>query len=241
MSLYSRMRNHWFTHGKNNPPRNGCISFPKSGRTWLRVMLDELGLNLQYSHAGSDHRFKQNFNQLTTDEKNNYDRYIFLYRNPLDTVVSGYHQATKRISNYQGGIHEFIQDSGHGVEKIARFNLMWLTACQSDDKSLAVSYEDLINDTGNQLKQVLLHFNHPVNEQKIANTVENNTFSKMQDKERAGIYSEKYGEILQPTDTDNINTYKVRKGKINGYLDELRKEEIEIAENILSELGYPGY
>ena len=31
------------------------ISFPKSGRTWLRVMLDRLGVSMHYTHAGSQH------------------------------------------------------------------------------------------------------------------------------------------------------------------------------------------
>jgi hypothetical protein len=44
------------------------ISFPKSGRTWLRVMLDDIGLNAKFSHDGADHILRCRLVDLQPDK-----------------------------------------------------------------------------------------------------------------------------------------------------------------------------
>jgi len=44
------------------------ISFPKSGRTWLGVMLDDLRIRARYSHDSSDHRLRLPLSELRADK-----------------------------------------------------------------------------------------------------------------------------------------------------------------------------
>lgn len=40
------------------------VSFPKSGRPWLRVMLDAARLNIDYTHDFSGHRGQRSFSEM---------------------------------------------------------------------------------------------------------------------------------------------------------------------------------
>ena len=64
----------WFPWSakKLNSERGLMVSFPKSGRTWVRVMLDSVNCKLRYTHDGSDLPL------------------LFLHRDPRDTAVSGF-------------------------------------------------------------------------------------------------------------------------------------------------------
>ena len=97
------------------------VSFPKAGRTWLRMMLDELELPVAHTHAGAK-RAELPERTAFVDK-----RVVLLIRDPRDTVVSAYHQETKRVDQkYPGSISDFIRDPRMGIERIIEFNLAWL-------------------------------------------------------------------------------------------------------------------
>ena len=80
------------------------VSFPKSGRTWVRVMLWMLSIDINYTHDNSSHIKARHLSDL---EIMNYDYnrpLLLLYRDPRDTAVSGYFQVTKRNRSYNGTI-----------------------------------------------------------------------------------------------------------------------------------------
>ena len=106
------------------------VSFPKSGRTWLRVMLDALGIACEYTHDTSSYEDALIFEEMRCCEPHYQNRVvIFIHRDPRDTVVSGFFQLTKRLARrrtYVGDLSDFVRDPRHGIEKIVRFNLAWL-------------------------------------------------------------------------------------------------------------------
>lgn len=220
--------------------KNACISFPKSGRTWLRVMLDDLGVSLEYTHAGSGHARPKPIEQITTATADDYERVVFLHRDPRDTAVSGYYQKAKRRDGYDGDISSFLRDPLHGVEKICRFNRLWLEHASQDANILAVSYEDLHANTFHVLEAILRFLGEDRDPDEVAEVMTANTFDKMRDREASGAYVAKYGKALRPTDPDDPNSFKVRKGKVGGYRDELSAEDIVYCDAVIGRFGKGG-
>jgi hypothetical protein len=58
--------------------------------------------------------------------RGNISVFFSLIRDPQDTVVSFYFQATRRSRVYSGAFRNFLQDPRFGIERIIRFNLLWL-------------------------------------------------------------------------------------------------------------------
>jgi hypothetical protein len=216
---------------------SGCISFPKSGRTWLRLMLDDLKIHLQYSHAGADHAGAKHFSQLDTSTAPRFRKIVFLHRDPRDTVVSGYHQASKRIGVFQGSISEFVRDPHHGIEKVARFNRMWLGFANDNPLILVCSYEAMLADTGQELKRIVAFLGASVYGKAIEDAVCRNRFEEMRRREASGEFREKYGQILTPRDSNNPDSFKVRRGVVGGYRDELSSADIAYCDDALDALG----
>jgi hypothetical protein len=213
---------------------DAVISFPKSGRTWLRVMLDELGLPLEWTHAGAGHGNGRPISKLDTSTARKYGRILFLHRDPRDTAVSGYYQKLYRRDGYSGTISEFLRDPCHGLEKIILYNQMWLDLASKRPQVMVVTYENLRTDTVNVMADIVAFFGADVDAERIHQVVEDSTFERMKEKERAGDYASVYGKILSPADPEQPDSYKVRKGVVGGYLDELSADDISYCDSILN-------
>ncbi len=209
---------------RNKP--DALVSFPKSGRTWLRVMLDEFDVRLRYTHAGAEHMAPVHHRVLSTAEARTVRRIVFLHRDPRDTVVSGYYQVARRLGGYTGTLSDFIRDPHHGIEKIVRFNAMWLDLARTRRHMLAVSYEDMHADTEAALARIVAFLGRRSDCAAVEATVRNNSFERMQARERRGDYRARYGDALLPADPADPDSFKVRRGRIGGYRDEMSGEDI---------------
>lgn len=205
---------------------DAVISFPKSGRTWLRVMLDQYGLALEWTHAGAGHGNGRPISKLDTSEARKYRRILFLHRDARDTVVSGYYQKAFRRDGYAGTMSDFIRDPLHGIDKVLRYNDMWIALARTRPDMMVESYEALQADTEGTLARIVGFFGQPVVADRIHRIVEDNRFERMQAREREGDYAKSYGKILTPSDPSQPDSFKVRKGKIGGYREELSPEDI---------------
>jgi hypothetical protein len=212
---------------------DAVISFPKSGRTWLRVMLDQYALPLEWTHAGAGHGNGRPISKLDTSTARKYGRILFLHRDPRDTAVSGYYQKLYRRDGYSGTISEFLRDPCHGLEKIILYNRMWLELASKRPQMMGVSYEDLRVDTEAVLAEIIAFFGEEVDRGRIYQVVADSTFERMQEKEKAGEYASLYGKILSPADPDQPDSYKVRKGVVGGYVDELCKDDMDYCDSIM--------
>ncbi|ESX82525.1 hypothetical protein X759_06685 [Mesorhizobium sp. LSHC420B00] len=215
------------------------VSFPKSGRTWLRVMLDDLGVNAAYTHDGSDHKELRDIAQISTD-KSRYkrQRILFLTRDPRDTVVSGYFQVCKRHQLGAGPIGECVRSPKHGVEKIALFNLQWFAAASYMRKIALLRYEDMQRDTNDALRSVGNFVGKSFDESNLADVVVSRSFKRMQQSEISGELGARYGGKLRPRNPDDPESFKVRKGKVGGYLDYLSVDDVAFCDNVLARLDY---
>ncbi len=215
------------------------VSFPKSGRTWLRVMLDELGVPCSYSHDRSSHKEALHLEELGDPGFGLVaDRFVFIHRDPRDTAVSGYFQATKRLRNYDDDISAFIRDPHHGIEKIARFNLGWLTGSPGQKPVYALSYEELTAHPQTTLQALVDWLGVEVTTKALETVVADNTFDKMQKREVSGFYADRYGSALKRPDENSTDGLKVRRGQVGGFRDDLAEKDIAYCDAVLARLNY---
>lgn len=215
------------------------VSFPKSGRTWLRVMLDDLGVDVQYSHDGSDHGRRKPLSSLR-ENKSRYKsrRTVLLVRDPRDTVVSGYFQVQKRHKLPVGPFNEFIRSDTHGIEKVIKFNLNWFSAAPRMRAIRCVQYEDIHRDTVGVLRSILEFLDVDADDQTLAKVCRDRAFDKMRTSEAKGDLAERYGEILLPSDVNDPESFKVRKGKIGGYREYLSDHDVAYCDDLLLRSDY---
>lgn len=222
------------------------ISYPKSGRTWLRTLLgkslcdyyklDETNMLHEYiltlqakvlpTHFTHDMSGKELWHELSTDKsKYRSKKIVFLVRQPHDVMVSFYFHIKNRHQRFDGSISEFIRDEKLGVKKLLNFNKIWFKNQQNVENFLLIRYEDLHKDTVSCLAS-LLNFvgadNVPVST--IKQAVEFCKFENMKKKEAANEFQDKRLSAVNP---ENQNSFKVRRGKVGGYVDYLSPEDIE--------------
>jgi hypothetical protein len=215
------------------------VSFPKSGRTWLRVMLDAAGVHIDYTHDLSGHLGQRHFTEMEHDKSGYKDRrVVLLVRDPRDVVVSGYFQATKRIGVYSGSISDFIRDPKHGIEKIIIFNSDWLASTGVPKDFHLIKYEDMHT----RLREVLtgvIHFADPKRPlPDLDQIMELGRFENMQEMEKGGELAKKYGRILKPGDPTDVESFKCRKGKVGGYDEYLSEEDVSYCDAMMEKYNY---
>jgi len=235
------------------------ISYPKAGRTWLRLLLGKLfqvHYDIRLTHR-SDlleiQRFRESdarvpCMQFTHDDNAHlksvselkYDgaKYrhlsvVFLSRDPRDVVVSMYFQLSVREATlqdnsvFQGSLSEFLRDKIHGIGKVIAFMNVWARNRRIPKQFMLLRYEDMIEDAEREIWRVLFFLGvADVSVEVVRQVVEYASFDNMQRKERSGVL----GPRLRATDPDDPESYKVRRGKVGGYVDYLSPGDIEYAD-----------
>src|SRR5262245_36871036 len=241
------------------------LSFPKCGRTWLRVMLSKYILDLKGQEPGDlvdvysiskraglpgvtfDHEDSYCTIEGACDEslETNQTRYrnrrvAFLVRDPRDVMVSYYVYCTKRAGVYQGTISQFIRDSRFGIDIYLRYLQIWEANRHVPKAYQLFRYEDLRAQDVAGFTQLLEFAGIPVDEGLVRKTVEFGSFSNMQ---RMEAKKEFTNNILTPSDPADTETFKVRKGKIGDYASYMSSEDIAHVEARMSQMlpGYFGY
>jgi hypothetical protein len=211
------------------------ISYPKAGRTWLRVMLDNFNKDIIYSHSYAAMIFPIHYKKLKFESFYKGKKVIFLTREPKDLIVSCYFQATNRINVFDGTISEFIKSDYFGIKKLKKFNDVWRKNLPNTSSHIVVNYEDLRKNTDFELTRILEFIDDTqlVNKEEISNAVKNASFNEMKKKEKSNKYIDSYGNKLKPADPNNDNSFKVRRGKIGGYVDYLDSADLDYINEII--------
>jgi hypothetical protein len=203
------------------------VSRAKSGRTWLRYMLDHLGLHLEYTHSEPAEIPDMLANR----------RLVFLHRDPRDVLVSKWFARRKRTGDFSGSLGDLARDPAGGLEAIIRFNLEWREIAGRG--GLVLSYEGLRQDTEAELRRVADFVSpDPVPDSRIRAAVEAGRFSNMQAAERSGLGADLYGWALRPGDPGDAGSYKVREGKAGGWGGHFSEADAAYAEVLLRRYDY---
>lgn len=236
------------------------ISHPKSGRTWLAVALGKIveelfgiphhavlkpyhylkiarpGLpRIVFSHIGSGklHADQHYFNPAGK-------RIFFLVRDPRDVAVSYYYQLTKRKQKFDGSIGAFIRDKERGIAKIVSYMNFFAERRRLCRDFVLLRYEDLHADMAGALGQICQITGLNASPELIQKAVEWSRFDNMQNRERQGFYTENLLE-LNPRNTEDANTYKVRKGKIGSHREELSAEDLAFLDDYIDRNLHPAF
>ena len=211
------------------------VSYPKSGRTWLRYACHLAGCEPEFTHDGI--HTAAEFMGVSWDGPDPdliKKPVIFLHRDPRDTVISFYFQilrkdcipgrktwrrAIKRVKDGEITLppiekEQFVRHPIYGIEAICRFNRTWLN--NMHPKSTVITYEALKAEPEVEFKTF---FDALGVEADIPDIIEKTSFDAMkalQDQEDGHLYrlTKKKGDP---------ESGKVRKGKVGGYTEYLEK------------------
>ncbi|GMN04234.1 sulfotransferase domain-containing protein [Erythrobacter sp. MTPC3] len=223
------------------------VSYPKSGRTWLRYLLSlymarayDLGFEPdllstfrilpnydldQERGLPSAERYKDGQMPLVAVSHRDYDGDLFgqtpvimLLRDPRDVLVSSYFHQTRHKHRFEGDIPEFIESGQYGAASIADYHNGWAAGLEGR-RSLILSYEDMSTDTHAAVRRTLEFLGVAVDEAVLDEAVRKAQFDKMRKKEKqTGIPGHDYNR-------EDADASRVRRGKVAGYTDYLGPED----------------
>lgn len=246
------------------------VSFPKSGRTWLRVMLSRL-YHVHFGVAGEEvlefdnlHRLDQRIpkilvthdgepwhtpESLTRDKRAYAGRKVLLLvRHPIDVAVSRYFHVRNRARwipypEYRDmPIDEFVWAPLGGLPTIVAYMNIWEQARRICGDFLIVRYEDFRAQPEATLQAVSTFLAIGASPDEIADAVSYAAFETLREKEAHGaIQSHRLGARQE----GNPDSLKVRRGKVRGYLDyfesaEVARLEAFVRDNLAATYGYGG-
>jgi hypothetical protein len=238
------------------------LSYPKTGRTWLRVMMARMMAEhfgrpeLARDEIGSDSpavagipRIAEKHDgrpQIKTvaeiiSDKGEFagSRVILLVRDLRDTVVSNYFQATRRRNRFEGDISSFVHWPRGGFDSMLRYYNVWASQRGVPKDFLLVRYEDLHEDPGRELRRVAVFIGlADVSDGSIATAIEHARFSSMKAREANRVPD---GSSLAPGRSGDSESFKSRRGKVGGYVDYLCAEDIEWLNSRIDKELHPYY
>lgn len=206
------------------------LSWPKSGRTWLRFMLDELGIHLEYSHRRETGTFPRAWKRK---------RILLLHRDPRDAALSHWFAATRRGGGYTGSLSDFLRDPQMGLDRSMRFNLGWKERLEREGNGLILSYEALHADTVGELgRAVAFLHGGEVGEEKLRAAVAAGRFENMRALEASGEGFRRYGDALMPGDPADPASFKIRAGRVGGWREHFGPSDFALADALLADRDY---
>ncbi|MEA3450159.1 MAG: sulfotransferase domain-containing protein [Patescibacteria group bacterium] len=234
------------------------ISYPKTGRTWLRVLLGKF-FSLQYDLpekiildtykiSGKTKKGRILFSHEGPFNVNNYSKYtklkfknrryknkkvVFIIRDIRDVLVSAYFQEKKRDSTYDNSLSDFVRSDYFGVKKIITYYNLWFLNKQRAGDFLLIKYEDLRNDTKKEFEKILKFIGYKKLKLDIIDKAINYaSFSNMKKMEKINKFNNR---ILNASKGDKSG--KVRKGKVGGYVDYLSENDLIYIDSAVEEIG----
>lgn len=229
------------------------LSFPKCGRTWVRLMLrriieahfglpsrDTIQLHKLASRrrgipaflATHDFQTVRHGNkqpELETDKSRfNGKRVLFLIRDPRDVAVSFYYHKRFREQSFQGTIGEFIRQEFDGLATVIDYYNIWARNRHIPAQLHIVRYEDLRFDTIGTMRGIVDFAGlSGVSDAMLRQVVDEFEFNRMKKMEATGELGD--SKTRRPTDPANHNSYKTRAGVVGGYRDELPGDDLAFA------------
>ena len=239
------------------------VSIQKSGRTWVRVFMAayfaERGKAfpypaapaLVYTHDEWEHETKGNISErlrgkwLIPRADAGRKPILLVARDPRDMMVSLFFHLRKRARTYGGDLPTLLRHPVYGVRRVVAIMNRWLAEWSRPGHAHLLRYEDAAADPAGTFAAAL-RFLQPGVEPDLAaldRAVEIASFENMRRLEAgdaratgAALVAGLRQEALRPTDADDPDSYKVRRGKVGGYVDYLAAPEIGFLDRELARL-----
>ncbi|WP_244481999.1 sulfotransferase domain-containing protein [Rhizobium sp. Root1204] len=224
------------------------VSFPKSGRTWLRYIL-----SFYFAAAFGDNAKTNLHNMFALVPNFDLDPIrgipafisqgahgkmpmvvvshearsqvppklpiIIMVRDPRDVLVSGFFHATRHKGRFSGSLSDFIDDADYGMPKMISYLNGWASGL-SGRRHHIVSYENLSAVPLKEIEGILNFLGCEVKPAVLKAAIDAGQFEKMQEMEVAeGIPAHEY-------DRTDLQSMRMRKGLVGGFNDYLSDDEI---------------
>jgi len=186
---------------------------------------------------------------------------VLLARDPRDVIVSLYFEETRRRRRFmetwsrqrrflyravseaftrvkgrevfQGPMAAFIRSPLYGIRPVVTTMNDWLDRFSRLPRFRLLRYEDLQADTTARLRDLLQFMGvREVDEEILARAIAFASFENMRRLEESGAFDER----LRPAAAADPESYKVRRGKIGGYVDYLSADDIAFLEAEIARL-----
>jgi len=148
-----------------------------------------------------------------------FKKIIFLIRSPLDVIVSYYFHNKKHHNRYEGSIQTFVRDSVYGIKKWIKYINSW-SDYLINSNAIIISYEQLHSSTQSILIDIIEYLGILVDLDCLQKAI---TLSKFDNMAKVEIKDEIKGHVYDKSD---IESRRMRKGKIGGYYDYLDNEDV---------------
>lgn len=210
------------------------ISYPKSGRTWIRFIFEQLDVGDAVDFHHDDFEFNDGSLPLHSyDLKHRLERYsphdrvVYFDRDPRDVLVSLYYQVTGRFGDrfsFSGSISDFIRDAYFGAKPLHGFRTMWRRIV--NDRGYKVArYEDCFANVAGTVAALLCYYDLPYDAEHLSEVAANATFDRMREVELAGSFPHPW---LRPKN----GALKMRRGKPQAHRDVLSRNDIAYLDDI---------
>ena len=226
------------------------ISYPKTGRTWLRMLMKQalhqhLGIPIKdplefheltnydnrlprISVAHDDEPHWKKPSELTTNKKRWYrnKKVILVIRDPRDTMVSLYIQMTRRWKVFtpsDKSMNDYIWQERGALKTMIRYYNIWAENKEIPADLLLVKYEDLHERPLQCLRKCIEFLGiYDISDETLMSAIEENKLEKLKKREASGEFTSKR---LRPGFKGDPESMKMRKGKIGGYEDYLTPKQ----------------
>lgn len=215
------------------------VSFPKSGRTWVRKMLLDMSIRVPFSHAGSNNFEFGGSNDLNKCQDFFGNSVIFMTRDPRDVLMSYHHDLVWRHKAFSGDLMAMAKDPGVGIDAIAQFNINWVSNEKNFKNFMLIKYEDLQTNPENVVNNLCKYLGaFWVSRKKIRSVVEQSSFERMKKEELSGEFRGRYPSYwFEGGQPGGIQ--KVRKGKVGAFKEDMPTCVQEYCNERLNLLQYP--
>lgn len=227
------------------------VSYPKSGRTWLRYLLScyfaesaKLGFEPDLT---STFRILPNFDRdpvrgidafigrtgeaglplilvshLPYRERLFLDRpVLFLVRDPRDVIVSAYFHATRHKKSFSGDMAAFLDEPKYGMAALTAYLNGWAAGLAGRPHHL-ISYEHMLAEPMPAVAGILAFLGVEPQPEMLARAVAAAQFDRMRDKERdGGIPGHDY-------DRSDDQSLRMRSGKAGAFGEWLRPDQADL-------------
>lgn len=236
------------------------ISYPKTGRTWLRVMVGK-AICLAYQQPDTlmllTHRLTaaaglratrfthedalfdgRRWQDLDPDKQRYaHSRVLLLTREIKDTLVSNYFHTTKRARAFSGTLAEFIRHDSWGAKKIITYYEYWYRARNVPMEMQVLRYEEMYRSPRHAL-EIALHLAGATGlaDSVLDQAVEFGSFENMKKLEAGGYFTDRR---MKPRDPSDQSSFKVRQGGSGESAKMLTPADISYIDELVITSGCP--
>lgn len=234
------------------------VSYPKSGRTWLRFMLDSYlsklhGINVEnvfqveqlmpaaggveWTHLSSAMIYKLPYFQMgqLDLEKIKGQATVLLLRNVYATMASAYYHVHDRLQLFIGSSSAFLRSPVYGVIKWVSFVNLFYELRAFLGPIQVIYYEAFKEDTSRQFERLLRILGYEVVPSFLQEVLTEASFDNMKELGLSPAYS---NTPLAPGDPTNPATFKVRSGTNHGFRSLFSQEDLTYIGRVVDDLLY---